>query len=141
MSRPTPVEYIASVADALAAREKQRGVPCPDGPSADDLRALLPIFRATATRADDAWTAAELWQCLQDLAAVSDQWEDPESDPLGPAPREFLENAIAVFADMQKRCLPESGEALDRWLSYRAAAHAAVLRERQRTRVPTRRLA
>lgn len=138
-----PAEYLNHVADGLAQREDALGRAAPDGPSSEELR-------ATATQIGDLlhkentefFTPTAIWNTMNDLAAVSDKWEDPDADPLANGVREFLEDTIHELGKTLNTQLPEQAASQQKWADLRALRHciSRQVRRQEMNPSPVRRM-
>jgi hypothetical protein len=123
--KPSPVEYLYGIADALGQREDGIGGPAPDGPTSEEMRGAGDVLRNLLNReAERPYTPSELWDAMQRLAGVSDKWIDPEADPLGNGPREFLEDTVHELGKVLDSQVPGQIQDRQKWGDLRALSHA-----------------
>jgi hypothetical protein len=128
--KPTPAEYLYGVADALGQREVGIGGPAPDGPTSEEMRGAGDVLRDLLNReAELPYTPSELWSAIERLAGVSDKWIDPEADPLGNAPREFLEETIHEIGKVLDSHVPGQIQDRQKWCDLRVLAHCIKRQE------------
>jgi hypothetical protein len=122
--KPTPAEYLYGVADVLGQREDGIGGPAPNCPTSEEMRWAADVLKDLLNREPELpFTPSELWDAMQRLAGVSDKWIDPEADPLGNAPREFLEDTIHALGKVLDSELPGHIEDRKKWSDLRVLNH------------------
>lgn len=119
-SQPGAVEWYIHFAHLADQREAELGHPAENCPTAADLWSLAETTKAilAANR-----TPAEIWSYMQELAAVSDKWVDPENDPIGADLYDVIEETIFNLRNTVDKAVPEGAENSQKWADARALQH------------------
>ena len=122
---PTAVDWYAHYARLAEQREAEVGHPLQNCPTAAELWSVAESTRAMLAGDGDR-TPAEVWTYMQELAAISDKWVDPENDPIGAELHGVLEKTIYNLRLSLEKTVPESTESGQRWADLRAAKNCVA---------------
>jgi hypothetical protein len=113
-------------ADHVKKHEEELGSTVTTAPTSADLNSVVKIIERLETF--DDIPAAECKSLIDQLAAVSDKWIYPDSDPIGAQLHPILERTIAALCDSFSEAIPEIAEHQKKWQELRLVRQAVQRR-------------
>jgi hypothetical protein len=103
-------------------REDSLGHAALDGPRAEEMWSAIAALE-TLYEANQNVTPSELHTTIQLLSGLSDQWVDPEVDPIGDPARTILEEIIHRLGKLLDDAVPEAKDSRQRYEDLRLLSH------------------
>jgi hypothetical protein len=116
-------QIVFRYADLIKAREAERGAYFGDGPTSEELNALVESLRPIS----EATTAlpATLFDAFRIAVSVEISWIFPERDPLGEPMTAALRNIQTFTGKALESVLPEMHDDLEKYASLSIVENAA----------------
>jgi hypothetical protein len=123
--RDSLYQFVCRHAEMIRAREVELGAYSGDGPTAEQVTALVQHLRPIDEGEPGTYTPSILWEAYRSILEVEYSWLFPERDPLGEAMTAALREAQKLTANALIATLPEQKEDIERITNLHIIKQAA----------------